>query len=135
MDYLKLKQTLLAAFDHFLSCYDAHDLEEMMQGLEAGKKLIIHFPEPIHRDDYIDDVLEREEDISDDVLALKSPRPKRITSRIKRKKINATLEKIKVDVPIYMELGSLNKKQQDAIKVLLHKKSNRDTQAADDSRE
>ena len=133
MDYLKLKQTLLAAFDHFLSCHDAHELEQMMQGLEAGKKLVIQFPEAINREDY-DDVLAREERINDDVLAreerinddvaFETPKPRRVTSRIKRKKTNSsqkTIKELLCEVPIYMELSSLSKKQQDEVKNLIQK--------------
>ena len=123
MDYLKLKQILLAAFDHFLSCHDMHELEQMMQGLEAGKKLVIQFPEAINREDY-DDVLAREERIKDDVIALEMLEPKRVTSRIKRKKTIASQKTIKVplcEVPIYMELSSLSKKQQDEVKNLIQK--------------
>ena len=134
MDYVKLKQLLLAAFDHFLSCHDAHELEQMMQGLEAGKKLVIQFPEAINREDY-DDVLAREEQIKDDVLAceerikddviaLETPKPRRVTSRIKRKKTNSsqkTIKELLCEVPIYMELSSLSKKQQDEVKNLIQK--------------
>ena len=74
MDYIKLKQTLISAFDHFLSCHDMRDLEEMMRALEMGKRLVIGFPEPIHREDYRDDI------------ALMAAPLKKTRSRIRRKK-------------------------------------------------
>ena len=72
MDYIELKRTLVAAFDHFLSCHDMAELEEMMQALEAGKQLVIGFPEPIHREDYKDDALAREE-LNDDMAMMAKP--------------------------------------------------------------
>ena len=101
-----------------------HELEQMMQGLEAGKKLVIQFPEAINRDDY-DDVLAREDHKKDDVVALETPKPKRITSRIKRNKIDAPQAQKKApmfEVPVYMELSSLSKNQQNELKDLLQKK-------------
>ena len=85
MDYIKLKRTLTAAFDHFLSCHDMAELEEMMHALEEGKKLVIQFPEPIHREDYSDDVLAHE-GYKDDI-AFTAPPVKKTRSYIKRKKL------------------------------------------------
>ena len=56
MDYIHLKKTLIAVFDHFLSCHDMAELEEMMQVFEAGKSLVITLPEAVHRDDYAQEI-------------------------------------------------------------------------------
>ena len=117
MDYIKLKRTLVAAFDHFLSCHDMAELEEMMQALEAGKQLVIGFPEPIHREDYKDDI------------QMEALPVKKMVSRIKRKnpKPKATLpvkQKHICDIPIFMDLSVLSKEKQkelsDALKTDHH---------------
>ena len=136
MDYIKLKRTLVAAFDHFLSCHDMAELEEMMQALEAGKQLVIGFPEPIHREDYKDDVLAREdqkddvlarEDQKDDVLAregLMAAPVKKTMSRMRRKtpkvkKAPIQAQKYLCDIPVFMDMSVLsNEKQKQLCKAL-----------------
>ena len=128
MDYLRLKKTLIAAFDHFLSCHDMHDLEEMMQAFEAGKSLVIGFPEPIHREDYSDDIKQKDDAFTrevqkDDVLALDVSKPKKVTSRIKKKKPKAVtqtaVQKHIATVPIFIDLSNMNKEKQAQISNIL----------------
>ena len=149
MDYIHLKKTLIAVFDHFLSCHDMHELEEMMQAFEAGKSIVIKLPEAVHRDDYIDDVLAREdkqddvlarEDKQDDMKCMKAAlKPKKIVSRIRRKKPKPAgkcgLKQIKIcDVPVLMDLTKLSEEKRDALKDTLngnHKVTFNDVMAND----
>lgn len=129
MDYIKLKKTLLAVFDHFLSCYDMNKLEEMMQAFEAGKSLVIKLPEAVHREDYAEDV-ER---------MLEAPRPKKTVSRIRKKKprkiSSSDIKETKIcDVPIFLDLAKLSQEKKQILKETLggaHKITLRDVMIHD----
>ena len=105
MDYITLKKTLMAVFDHFLSCHDQHDLEKMMRVFEEGKGLNIRLPEKIHRDDYKNDL---------QFMAVSTP--KTIKSRVRKSKpkdgikIAESLEHV-CNIPIMMKLTKMDKKQ------------------------
>ena len=116
MDYIKLKKTLMAVFDHFLSCHDKHDLEKMMQAFEAGKGLNIRLPEKIHRSDY-----------KDDLQFMNVSKPKVVRSRVRKTKPKesiladdntSSLEHV-FNVPIMMKLTRMDKKQCLMLKDLL----------------
>lgn len=104
MDYLTLKKKLIAVFDHFLSCHDINELEEMMQAFEHGKSLIIKLPEAIHRDDY-----------KQDMMFIETQKPKKTVSRIRRKKYlskKAQEHHIKIcDIPVLLDLAGLTEEK------------------------
>lgn len=110
MDYLYLKKTLIAIFDHFLSCYDKSELEEMMQAFETGKSLVIKLPESIDRADY-----------AEDVARMDVAKAKKVTSRIKRKKPKhqrkIETKQIKIcDIPVFLDLTHLSKEKRALLK-------------------
>jgi len=114
MDYIKLKKTLIAVFDHFLSCHDMNDLEEMMQAFEAGKSLVITLPEAVHREEYAADV----------ARMLEVLQPKKIVSTIRKKKphklSHADIKEIKIcDVPVLLDVTKLSKEKRYILKEAL----------------
>ena len=115
MDYIHLKKTLIAVFDHFLSCHDRTELEEMMQVFEAGKSLVITLPEAVHRDDYAGEI--------ETMMAVE--KPKKIASRIRKKKPNIAvkqdIQQVKIcDVPILLDLAKLPKEKRQIVKDTLN---------------
>ena len=115
MDYIKLKQTLIAAFDHFLSCHDMDELEDMMQSLESGKRLVIGFPEPIHREDYKDDIALIAPDVKKNISHIRRRKPKSAKAlSLKQKHIG--------DVPVFMDMRGLSKAKQEKISNILKTK-------------
>ena len=110
MDYLHLKNTLLAVFDHFLSCHDIAELEEMMQAFEAGKKLVIKLLEIVNRDDYAED----------SINMMKAAIPTKVISRVKQKKTKVTIKQnikhIKIcDIPVFLDLTQLSQDKKESL--------------------
>jgi len=115
MDYIHLKKTLIAVFDHFLSCHDMAELEEMMRAFEAGKSIKITLPEAVHRDDYAQDIIQ----------VMEAEKPKKTVSRIRHKKpkapVRQDIKQVKIcDVPVLLDVATLSREKREILKDMLN---------------